>query len=235
MSAFRRNADSASSGAQILDGTRSSAGSKPVASSGLAQLDHLLGGGLAIGSVTLAFEDENSTHSASLCSYGLAEGTCCAHGLIVASASRTAVRSVKSIPLPAGAAASTAATPSSSELKIAWQYEKYLSSSKTSSSSISGPGGEREKIASFCHRFDLSRQAPLPSDAATLLYNRGESVTEFVERLKTSAFSLATVSSGQRVVRLLLLGVGTEQWRGNRTQTDVQQVGALQLVSCSVY
>lgn len=48
-------------------------------STGLADLDRLLGGGLPLGSLTLILEDEWSQHHATLLKYFLAEGAACGH------------------------------------------------------------------------------------------------------------------------------------------------------------
>lgn len=58
-------------------GTRPGPYSQTLVSSGHAELDRLLGGGLPLGSLTLILEDGTSRHHATLLRYFLAEGAAC--------------------------------------------------------------------------------------------------------------------------------------------------------------
>lgn len=58
-------------------GTKPGANGQTLVSTGLADLDRILGGGLALGSLLLVEEDGASQHHETLARYFLAEGVAC--------------------------------------------------------------------------------------------------------------------------------------------------------------
>jgi elongator complex protein 4 len=119
-------------------------------STGLKQLDEILGGGIILGSAFYLEEDQYSSHAETLMAYSIAESICtnCKTILLVATL-EDAERILSSLPfnltlrhqdkeynseLPSNSinpdnsdSANDTDSPKS-ELKIAWQYEKYLNS-----------------------------------------------------------------------------------------------------------
>lgn len=60
-------------------GTRPGLHGQTIISTGLADLDQLLGGGLPLGTLTLILEDGWTQHHATILKYFLAEGAACGH------------------------------------------------------------------------------------------------------------------------------------------------------------
>ncbi|KAJ1431501.1 PAXNEB protein-domain-containing protein [Ochromonadaceae sp. CCMP2298] len=138
-------------------------------SSGSRELDDVLGGGLALGTVTLLEGDSFSNYSDTLLLYALAEGVSHRHATLLVTASALAARRwLQALPYNqhvGGASGSggigsgrgggssgetVAASGEKIELSIAWQYEKYLKPKDDGA----GEGSGRVR---FCCGFDLSR------------------------------------------------------------------------------
>uniref|UniRef100_A0A8C5QL32 Elongator complex protein 4 n=1 Tax=Leptobrachium leishanense TaxID=445787 RepID=A0A8C5QL32_9ANUR len=69
-------------------------------STGVPSLDHVLGGGLAVGTLLLIEEDTYSTYSNLLLKYFLAEGVVNGHEIYIASASEDPANILKDLPAP---------------------------------------------------------------------------------------------------------------------------------------
>jgi hypothetical protein len=147
MSSFRKSEKFNQNASQsLLDVS----GMKPSVNTGLGlvscgsrELDDVLGGGLALGTVTLLEGDSFSNYSDTLLLYALAEGVSHRHAtLLVTASALTARRWLQALPYNqhvgrasgsggigsgGGSGGETvAASGEKSELSIAWQYEKYL-------------------------------------------------------------------------------------------------------------
>ncbi|KDO33357.1 hypothetical protein SPRG_02164 [Saprolegnia parasitica CBS 223.65] len=142
MSSFRR----ATSAAAPLRGTKPFINNQVLTSSGLREMDALLGGGLLLGSLTLLESSCFGSYSADLLRYFAAEGLANAHTVAADSAV------LESLPLELSLAQKQVKAQVQSKLTIAWQYEKYSAESPTTSSSSHR----------FCHSFDLSK--PMAAD-----------------------------------------------------------------------
>ncbi|KAM8939994.1 elongator complex protein 4 isoform 2-T2 [Pelodytes ibericus] len=104
-------------------------------SSGVPSLDHILGGGLAVGTLLLIEEDMYSTYSNLLLKYFLAEGVVNGHEVYVASASEDPTHILKDLPAPLtdeipklSASKTEKQAPGTAEdnpesMKIAWRYQ----------------------------------------------------------------------------------------------------------------
>ncbi|XP_072171722.1 elongator complex protein 4-like [Diadema setosum] len=106
-------------------------------STGVPSLDHLLGGGLAVGTVLLVEEDTFGSYASLLLRYFLAEGIMSGHGLMVASAEEQPKKLLKRLPRPleddqnqaSGGKSNPSAqgerTPAGTgeQMKIAWRYQ----------------------------------------------------------------------------------------------------------------
>ncbi|XP_075693854.1 elongator complex protein 4 isoform X2 [Rhinoderma darwinii] len=101
-------------------------------SSGVPSMDHILGGGLAVGTLLLIEEDTYSTYSNLLLKYFLAEGVISGHEVFIASASDIPHKILKDFPAPLtdeipkqDDKKNVTEEPGSTEdtMKIAWRYQ----------------------------------------------------------------------------------------------------------------
>ncbi|KAM4720996.1 elongator complex protein 4 isoform 2-T2 [Rhinophrynus dorsalis] len=116
-----------------ISGTRPSLhNGQLLVSSGVPSLDHILGGGLAVGSLLLIEEDKYNTYSHLLLKYFLAEGVVNGHEVFVASASDDPTKILQGLPAPLNDEIPkherTKEAPGSAEdspemMKIAWRYQ----------------------------------------------------------------------------------------------------------------
>jgi hypothetical protein len=167
-------------------GVRPSVFSKnTLTSSGLAELDSALGGGLALGTVACVVEDNPSECHALLLKHFLAQGLVHGHASVLCSADDALVRALPAaiqpgseeggagdktrLPGPgAGLRASASShgrggleTPKDEHLKIAWRYKESLSVAGRHSASPSS-----STAADYCLRFDLSKTQDASEGAA---------------------------------------------------------------------
>lgn len=131
------------------------------ASSGHKQLDELLGGGVALGTVLLLENDVKSNYGDTLMSYCIAESISMKHAtLLVTHSERHAAKLFDNLPFNQSMKIDTDEDPkitleedklngTENTLQIAWQYAKY---SKTSEETA------RTSSSSYCCSYDLSRR-----------------------------------------------------------------------------
>ncbi|KAM3919991.1 elongator complex protein 4 isoform 2-T2 [Leptodactylus fuscus] len=138
-----------------LRGTRPSVhNGQLLVSTGVPSLDHILGGGLAVGTLLLIEEDTYSTYSNLLLKYFLAEGIVSGHEVFVASASETPHKIFKDLPapltdeIPPQDKKVVTEGPATGEdaMKIAWRYQNLP---KIESLCLSS--------ARFGHYYDISK------------------------------------------------------------------------------
>ncbi|XP_071974683.1 elongator complex protein 4 isoform X5 [Engystomops pustulosus] len=124
-------------------------------STGVPSLDHILGGGLAVGTLLLIEEDTYSTYSNLLLKYFLAEGVVNRHEVFIASASDNPQKILKDLPAPLtdeippqDAKKNTPQVPGLTEdtMKIAWRYQNLPNLESVSLSS-----------SRFGHYYDISK------------------------------------------------------------------------------
>ncbi|MEW5317052.1 MAG: hypothetical protein WDW38_008383 [Sanguina aurantia] len=158
---------------------------------GLPDLDRILEGGLPLGSLLLVIEDPHSHQHLNLIKYFLAEGVACGQrvGWLTPNQSLPAGGLASLLPAEITASQDTEASSSSSsskavaaaeppELKIAWQYRKYIAEGKQrqdeGGGASQGSAAGRARVAQkssftragsasaagvarqWCHTFDLS-------------------------------------------------------------------------------
>ncbi|KAG8438253.1 hypothetical protein GDO86_008810, partial [Hymenochirus boettgeri] len=141
-----------------IQGTRPSVhNGQLLVSTGVPSLDHILGGGLAVGTVLLLEEDRYDTYSRLLLKYFLAEGVVNGHEVFVASASEDPDNILQDLPAPITddilkpnvhktMEASGSTEDSQEMMKIAWRYQNL-------------PKVEAQPMSSsrFGHYYDLSK------------------------------------------------------------------------------
>ncbi|NP_001088363.1 elongator complex protein 4 [Xenopus laevis] len=145
-----------------LPGTRPSVhNGQLLVSTGVPSLDHILGGGLAVGTLLLIEEDTYGTYSHLLLKYFLAEGVVSGHEVFVASANDDPTETLQDLPSPLTDEVprqndpkrtkdtSGPADDSQEMMKIAWRYQNL-------------PKVETLPISSsrFGHYYDLSKTMP---------------------------------------------------------------------------
>ncbi|GAB4822273.1 hypothetical protein N2152v2_009319 [Parachlorella kessleri] len=117
-------------------GTKPGLHGQTLVSSGHAELDKLLGGGLPLGSLLLILEDASSRHHASLLRYFLGEGIACGQRVALGAASEPAGGLAQFIPQQLKRSSAPGRQQAQLEeekddegqytLRIAWQYRRYL-------------------------------------------------------------------------------------------------------------
>ncbi|KAL6067875.1 Elongator subunit elp4 [Balamuthia mandrillaris] len=175
----RKGAKPTSIAPKLPDGTKPSVhNGQLLVSSGLHDLDEVIGGGIAVGTVFLLLEDKNTGHGRTLLKYFVSEGLSCRHGVLLAAADPTPDQLLRQLPSEATRESALLSEEEKKEhdLKIAWQYQKYLGGAKDDStsgassaasgssaapskptrSSASSLSPSPRKLRPFCHTFDLA-------------------------------------------------------------------------------
>ncbi|KAE8606801.1 hypothetical protein XENTR_v10010872 [Xenopus tropicalis] len=150
-----------------IPGTRPSVhNGQLLVSTGVPSLDHIIGGGLAVGTLLLIEEDTYGTYSHLLLKYFLAEGVISGHEVFVASANDDPTDTLQDLPAPLTDEILRQNDPKSTKeafghvedsqdmMKIAWRYQNM-------------PKMEALPILSsrFGHYYDLSKTMPLEMSA----------------------------------------------------------------------
>jgi len=122
-----------------------------LASSGVPDLDVLLGGGLAIGTVLVLEEDLSGNYSKLLLKYFLAEGLVHNHSLLVTNSGvdgKPIVQNLPSFDIKSSVEDESASTTEDDKMKIAWRYQNQNSTKNFNSSVSNG------------HTFNLLKTVP---------------------------------------------------------------------------
>lgn len=181
-------------------------------SSGMPSLDHLLGGGLPVGSLLLLEQDRHDVYSKLFLKYYLAEGVMSGHMLSLASLDESPQALMSSLP------ASTdrdldddATTGPDKQMTIAWRYQNQSAPPVGFSSSR------------FSHNFDLTgtMDADLVSKADAYTFDGSE-----VESASTTGYYWPLLHQIQR--RIVEGGLSTAC---NKAKTNVMRVAVHSLAS----
>jgi elongator complex protein 4 len=166
-------------------GTRPGLHGQTLISSGHADLDRILGGGLPLGTLTVLLEDNGpSQHHASLLRLFLAEGAARSQSILLATphpldpTNNNSFREyLPGIALPSSSSSSKDKQQQKEEeeeeehtLRIAWQYKRYLTKNEPmqsayASNTPSSPSTSSAKkstssnggLRDWCHKFDLTK------------------------------------------------------------------------------
>ncbi|KAJ8908931.1 hypothetical protein NDN08_005631 [Rhodosorus marinus] len=159
---FVRNEGGRSGGTSLV-GVRASirGGGGRITSSGIRDLDEILGGGYPLGSIVLLGERGGTAHSNAILNCFLAQGFAHDHAVAVACADDRPENVIKNLPVRTDAAPrevlqGRTEEGKDSDLRIAWRYRNQQGYSGTGGSQGGGgqPSGDARK---FCHNFDLSQ------------------------------------------------------------------------------
>ncbi|KAL0050026.1 hypothetical protein WJX82_003004 [Trebouxia sp. C0006] len=160
-------------------GTRPGLSGQTLVSTGLADFDKLIGGGVPLGTVTLLLEDTYTQHHVTLLKYFLAEGAANNQALHWSAGHLRHASNVRALPqqvqhTPKDDKDSKQETEEV-QLRIAWQYRRYIKSKQkaaaaiSSSSSSRSAGGSQSSrkaksgssalggVREWCHNFDLTK------------------------------------------------------------------------------
>eukprot|EP01138_Halocafeteria_seosinensis_P003199 gb/GECG01003273.1/.p1 GENE.gb/GECG01003273.1/~~gb/GECG01003273.1/.p1 ORF type:complete len:521 (+),score=73.46 gb/GECG01003273.1/:1-1563(+) len=282
-SAFR-----ASLAKNSLPGTKPWINGVRLVSSGLAQLDQYLGGGLPLGSLILIEEDQNAVHATTLAQYFVSQGIASGHRVRIVGGdglqgfqqfTNTLPANVSTRPQQDSSESDKRLTnesnppvhltdddkddgakeqgePQSSDLKIAWQYRKYLSNDGSGNQLNAMPqvGGQvqskKKDKTKYCCAFDLHRRLSKDdwerSDTETLnvskvmLQDRGQNSTSANGSTYSAAYSFLksqisrdASNSAPTVKRVCVLGAGSPAWGGLSGGVDTDgEKQFLQLLHC---
>ncbi|XP_077252393.1 paxneb protein-like protein [Tasmannia lanceolata] len=153
-SSFSRNQS-----AEPLGGTH---GIKPgpngatLVSSGIADLDKILGGGFSLGTLVIVMEDAEAPHHLLLLRNFMSQGIVHDHPLLYASPSKDPRAFLGTLPCPVSSKDENRPPGRDRELeqekglRIAWQYKKYFGEQQIA-------GAHRDTSQEYCYDFDLRK------------------------------------------------------------------------------
>jgi len=179
MSSFRRTKLSGGAKSEKASGVKSGKSGQSFVSCGNKQLDDIIGGGIGMGTIMLLEEDDFSSYGETIMIYNITQSIIHQHMTVIACSSvDEAAKLLDKLPYSLTQGTSEeeeidSSTKGLEELKIAWQYGKYLDPDSTENSSVTGRihtplavstvssvslSATREMCTrSFCESFDLSR------------------------------------------------------------------------------
>ncbi|EGG14512.1 RNA polymerase II elongator complex subunit [Cavenderia fasciculata] len=148
-------------------------------STGLGDLDDILGGGIPIGSILMVEEDINSSFYMFLLKYFLAEGITQHHGVFFSSLighdafdilNKLPARMTRQEELDADTEeqsnqrkqhGGSGGNSGSDDLKIAWRYQNYIDAENAKKAS--GATQQQNQSSPFCHAYDFTRKMNIQS------------------------------------------------------------------------
>lgn len=201
---------------EVLPGTKAFINGQRFLSTGLSQLDAILGGGYFLGSMTCIQSPLMAPFGSDLCRYFIAEGILSHQTTVVCGNTQTTESFLSNLPLELSSFRSTcdalakvtledSRPSSSSHLNIAWQYEKYLANTHSSQSKR------------FCHSYNLAKPmqghllkanppvrlaVELAKDTTTRYERLYQSIDDFLKEMENQ-------KKHPRAMRLCLLHLGS--------------------------
>jgi elongator complex protein 4 len=239
-SSFVRKGKAAATAPALPPGTRLSAqnGSLQI-SSGLADFDEIMSGGLMVGSLILVEEDVFSDYNQLLLKYFASEGVACRQQTYVASVASeedAAASWIRKLPFVSGAPPSLAPSPESKpepspevestqdkgdNLKIAWQYKKYMGAETMHSS----------RPVAWCHSFDLMKnmeasyltQCEIISRSFVNATGKQNCYKEIYDELNRIIFAAnESIANGgpPKITRIILPSIGSVKYNAKTSGDD---------------
>ena len=241
-----RNARNPASGGRHVQASENAPGTRPsptggphLVSSGCADLDRVLGGGLSLGALTVFSEDGWTGHGELFLKYVVSEAV--AAGQLVGvirhaddeytRANRFLLRRMSKAEAMREVAAEKAAmdaTQNETKLRIAWQYEKYAKNTRavsadganaSGSASVNRPALGKTFVTgargAWCHDHDISKPASEDDDEASSLIemytvDRKAPVAQIVAAAR--AFAVGVSKRPGTVGRLVIPSLGGAVW-----------------------
>ncbi|KAL0423175.1 UNVERIFIED_CONTAM: Elongator complex protein 4 [Sesamum radiatum] len=149
---FSRNFSAASSTAPPAPGLKHGPNGTMFLSSGIPDLDKILGGGFALGSLVMVMEDPEAPHHMLLLRNFMSQGLVHHQPLIYASSAKDPSGFLGTLPNPMVSKDDKSRvheTEQEKGLRIAWQYKKYFGEHNSES--------QRDGKSEYCSNFDLRK------------------------------------------------------------------------------
>nr|CAD7409755.1 unnamed protein product [Timema cristinae] len=197
-------------------------------SSGVPSLDYIIGGGLAVGTITLIEEDTFGNYAKLLLKYFLAEGVMCRHSLLVASQDSDPEKMVSELPAPVQSELSSGhsgANTQEDKMMIAWRYQNM----RTVQSSPTG--------SHFGHYYDLTKSMPQDvldqldisywnsshqTDAAGFCNPAyTDLLTAIQHKISLGQFQVSDTPEKRNILRVAIHSLGSPLWRANQQRSDL--------------
>lgn len=158
MSSFSRNLSD--SRLSEIPGVKHGPNATSFMSTGIPDLDKILGGGLHLGSLVMVMEDAEAPHHLLLLRNFMSQGLLHNQPLLYASPSKDPKAFLGTLPSPIPSKEEKAPAPETDQekgLRIAWQYRKYIGEHQSNHENRSDTKKE------YCNEFDLRKPLKLPS------------------------------------------------------------------------
>ncbi|KAH6819466.1 Paxneb protein-like protein [Perilla frutescens var. frutescens] len=149
---FSRNTAAASSPVSSIPGLKHGPNGTMFISSGISDLDKILGGGFALGSLVMVMEDPEAPHHMLLLRNFMSQGLVHHQALIYASPANDPRGFLGTLPNPMVSKDEKSRvheTEQEKGLRIAWQYKKYFGEQSSDS--------QRDGKSEYCNDFDLRK------------------------------------------------------------------------------
>ncbi|GFP97387.1 elongator complex protein 4 [Phtheirospermum japonicum] len=149
---FSRNLSSSSAAASQIPGLKHGPNGTMFLSSGIPDLDKILGGGFALGSLVMVMEDPEAPHHMLLLRNFMSQGLVHRQPLIYASPAKDPRGFLGTLPNPMSPKDDKSRVPDTEQekgLRIAWQYKKYFGANNSES--------QRDGKSEYCSDFDLRK------------------------------------------------------------------------------
>lgn len=213
----------------FIQGTKPSIkNSQLLISSGIPSLDHIIGGGLPIGSLFLIEEDKYGTYSRVMLKYFMAEGVIVTQPLLIASKDVKTSRFVAEMPAAVTDSVSEQSPNINEQMQIAWRYQN-LKVVDTSPS-----GGQV-----FGHFYDLTKTMDkeligkadirhwyddnCPTRDGAFKNNTYSSLLTCIqESLRKGQYSVSETPAKRQVLRIAIHSLGSRLWSSD-SETDSNQ------------
>eukprot|EP01132_Coremiostelium_polycephalum_P007727 gene7727-9503_t len=197
-------------------------------STGLQDLDDILGGGVPVGSILMIEEDINSSYYMFLLKYFLAEGVLQQHGVFFTSLlgldpfevlNKLPARITREEEIEHEKSESTA----ENDLKIAWRYKQYIDAEQSKQQQ------QQQQQNNYCHSYDFTRkmntQSMNPDHIHTMTHSSTSQVSSsspyrglFLE-LQNLVYKYnaeaANSPDSTRVLRLSIQSLSSPLWSGD--------------------
>ncbi|XP_015522053.1 elongator complex protein 4 isoform X1 [Neodiprion lecontei] len=193
-------------------------------STGVPSLDHVIGGGLPVGTIILIEEDTYGSYGRIILKYFMAEGVVSSHQLLVASQDLKPTQLVAELPAVA-VDSITCPPPQDEKMQIAWRYQnmRKIDTSPT--------GGQP-----FGHYYDLTKTINKNIvEAASIKHWDGSDVrytaesfgnNAYVDLLKTvqesikdGQFSISSEPEKRNILRIAIHSLGSRLWLNEKEET----------------
>lgn len=196
-------------------------------SSGIPSLDDIIGGGLAVGTVTLIEEDAAATYSKLILQYFLAEGVVSGHSAFVGSQEFNSSSLTSTLPavIETDDTNVPISTTDDEKLTIAWRYQNI-------------PTTQPKSVKKFGHFYDLTKTMDASymekADIKTWTYSEKSTTLSYafvnpayhdlLESIKNTidegGFGLKA-GSHRSILRVALQGLGSPLWLPNEFKVSV--------------